>query len=124
VVRLRVVTVDLRHAAGRDVAVEEVARVADGEAEVRQAALVAAPRGVADDDGQDVEAEVVVVGPPHRATEQEPAVAAAEVEDDRGGAAEEGGPVERAVGEALERGLRPALGVEDLPRDGDAELAL
>ena len=49
---------------------------------VAQAALVAAPRGVADDDGQDVEAEVVVVRPPDGTADQEAAIAAAEGEDD------------------------------------------
>src|SRR5207253_2675418 len=101
VIRLRVVAVDFADAGRRDVPFEEALPVADGEAEVAQAALVAAARGVADDDRQHVDAEVVVVGAPDGALEEEAAIAAADVEDDRGPAAEEGRPVEAALGGEL-----------------------
>ena len=84
VIRLRMVAVDFGDAARLDVLREEAPAVADGEAQVVQAALVAAPGGVADDDGQHVDAEVVVVGAPDGTLEEEAAVAAAEVEDERG----------------------------------------
>ncbi len=125
VVGLRVVAVDFGDAARLNVLRQEALPVADGEAEVAQAALVAAPRGVADDDRQHVNAQVVVIGPPDGALEKEAAVAAAQVEDDRGPAAEQRRPVEAALGgELLEGGLRPLRRVEDFAGDGDAELAL
>jgi hypothetical protein len=76
VIRLRVVAVDLGDAARRDVLLQKALPVADGEAEVVQAALVAAAGGIADDDRQHVDAVVVVVGTPDGALEEEAAVAA------------------------------------------------
>src|SRR5262249_50599830 len=88
VVGLRVVAVELGHTAGREVLCQKALSVADGEAEVAEAALVAAPRGVADDDGEDIDAEVVVVASPDGALEEIAPVAAAEIDDERGRAAE------------------------------------
>src|SRR5262249_50834320 len=76
-VRLRVVAVDFGDAGRLDVPFEQLVGADDREPEVGQAALVGPAGGVADDDGQDVHAEVVERGPPHGTAEQEVAVAAA-----------------------------------------------
>src|SRR5437763_1413217 len=116
---------DLGDAARLDPALEEFSTAGDRETEVDEAALVTAAGGVADDDGQDVHADVVVVRPPDGAADQEPAVAAAEVEDDRRPAAEELFPIQPPIGgKLLEGGLGPERRVEDFAGDGDAELAL
>src|SRR5262249_21937469 len=60
VVRLRMIAVDLGGTVRRQVALKQAHSVGDGEADVAQAALVGATRGVADDDRQYVDAEVIV----------------------------------------------------------------
>src|SRR5262249_4741901 len=68
---------------------------------------------------------MVVVGAPHRAAEQETPVAAAEVQHHRRPPPEQRRPVERPLRrQPLQRGLRPPRRLEDLTRDGDAELPL
>ena len=112
---------DLAHAARRDVLVKQLPAVAGGEADVGEAALVGTAGRVTQDEGQDVDAEVVMLGPPNGAAEQEPAVAAAEIENDRGLPAEERFPVEPAGRQLLEGGLGPERRVENLTGDGNAE---
>lgn len=77
------IAMDFGDRAGFDVIGEQFSAAADGELDVRQAPLVAAFAGVADDDRQRVEAEVVVIGPGNGAADEISAIAAADVEDDR-----------------------------------------
>src|SRR6266849_4905439 len=119
------VAVDLGSAAGREETRQERLAVADREAQVGQAALVAAARGVANDYRQNVDAEVIVIRPPHAAAEQEATIAAAQVEHQRRPPAKERLDVEAALGGQLfQRRLRPQGRIQDLAGDGNAELAL
>src|SRR5262249_16110463 len=113
VIGLRVIAMNLGDGAGFDVFGKKFAAAADGELEVRQAALVAAAAGVANDDRERVDAEVVVAQPADGAGEHVPTVAAADIEDDGGVAAEERRPVDAAIGIALKGGLRPLLAGPD-----------
>ncbi len=125
VVRLWMVAVDLGGTVRRQIAFQEADGIRDGEADVGQAALVGPPGGVADDDRQHINAEVIVVGPPDRTAQKESAVARAEIDHERGGAAEQCDEIERTLGrEFLEGGLRPQGGIEDLACERHAELAL
>src|SRR5262245_49449490 len=121
VMRLRMIAVNLDNRAGFDMLGEEFAAAADGVLQVRQAPLVAAAAGVANDDGQRVDTEMVVVRPGDGTGEQEPTVAAADVEDDRGLSAEELRPMHAAFGVALEGGLRPFLPRSNGTGEGYAE---
>ena len=123
--RLRVVAMDFRRGPGREQATHERLAVHDGEADVGQAALVGPARGVAKDERQDIDADVVVVGPPDGAADQEPAIAAAKVDDQGGGSAKEGGEVKGAWRrETFEGSLSPVSWVKNLACEGDTELAL
>jgi len=81
IIRLRMVTVDLGGTLWRQIALQEAHGVADGEADVAQAALIGPPRCVADDDRQNIDAEVVVVWPPYSAAEQKASVAATQIDN-------------------------------------------
>src|SRR5258707_8820467 len=81
--RLRMVAVDFGHAPRLDVAFEEFATATDRETEVLQSALIAPPRSVTDDDRQNVDTQMIVIGTPDGTTEQEPAVAATEIDNHR-----------------------------------------
>src|SRR5262249_26841935 len=94
-------------------------------AQVREPALVAAPGRVANDHRQQIDAKVIVVGPPDGAADQEPPVAAAQVEDERRVPAEQGVEVEAAVGGGvLQCRLRPPGRIAGFAGDGHANLAL
>src|SRR5437867_1713297 len=102
------IAVDLGDAAQFDPACEEFARVGDGEAQVLESALVAAPRGVADDYRKDIDAYMIVRPPPHGAVQKETSISAAEVEDDRRASAKELFPVQPPLfGQSLEGCLGP-----------------
>lgn len=123
VIGLGVVAVDFSDGCGRDVAFEEFASPRDAETDIGEAALVGAAGGVADDKGEDVDAEMVVLLAPEGAANEEASVAAAEVDDDGSGSAEEFIPVEMGFGELFESGLSPAGFVEDVSWERDAEFA-
>ena len=57
--RLRMIAVNLGDAGGFDVALQQLPPAANGEPQVGQAALVAAPGGIADDNRQDIKAQVI-----------------------------------------------------------------
>src|SRR5205085_2219468 len=82
-------------------------------------------RGVANDDGQHVDPEVVERRAPDGAADEEAPVAAADIDDEGRGSAKEGGQVERPLGgELFERRLRPEGWIEYLAGDRHAERAL
>src|SRR5262249_16769847 len=95
---LRMIAVDLSKTRRGDVLRKEGLSVDGGEAKVRQAALIAATSGVTQHHGQDVDADMIVIGTGQGAGQQEAAVAAAEVRDDGSGTAEEFVPRERPFG--------------------------
>ncbi len=78
-VRLRMVTVNLSHAARRDMIPHEFRGVAHRESEVAEAALVASSCGVANHHGQNVQTEMIVRRPPNRTADGESSVAASQV---------------------------------------------
>src|SRR6516165_10573442 len=124
VVRLRMIAVQFSDAGRLDITLQKLSRVLDGEAEIPQAALIAAPGGVANHHGQHVDADVIVIGSPDSAADQEPAVAATKIQNQRGTAPKDRWPVQRAdVRQLLQCGLRPLLSRKDFAGDGDAELA-
>src|SRR5262245_36471602 len=96
VVGLRVIAVNLGNSVRLNILAQESLGITDGEAQILQAALVAAARGIADDYGQDVDAEVIVVRSPDGAVNQVAPVATAQVEDERRCVAEKFSPVELA----------------------------
>jgi hypothetical protein len=99
---------------------EQGGGMAHGKAKVGQAALVATPGGVPDDYGQNVQAEMVVVRPPHRAADQKPAVAAAQVQDKRSLPAKDLLSVKPPIGGKIFKGcLRPLGRIEDFSRNGN-----
>src|SRR5579862_6010924 len=80
VVRLRVVTVQLAHAAASQVFSQQSEAVASGKAHVRQAALVGAARSVAQDQWQYVDTQMIALRSPDRAANQEAAVSATDID--------------------------------------------
>jgi hypothetical protein len=60
---------NLGHTARRDMIPHETQGVAQRESEVAEAALVASSRGVANDHGQNVKAQMIVRRPPNRAAD-------------------------------------------------------
>lgn len=83
IIWLRVVAVDFADGCRGDVVGQQFPAAADGEPEVGEAALIAAPPSVANDDRQSIHTEVVAVRPGHCTPQQESPIAAADVEDNR-----------------------------------------
>src|SRR5262249_24668543 len=124
VVGLRMIAVNFGDAGRLHPTLQEGVRVAHGETHVGQAALIGPAGGVTDDDRQRIGAEVVMIWPPNGVTGPETPVAAAQVKDHRAAPAEQLFPVDTAFGgEFFETRLRPLLRGQDLPCNGDAELA-
>ena len=84
VVGLRMIQVDLGDRTAGHVRLQKGLRVLDREPNVLETSLIGAAGRVADDDGQQVDREMIVARPRHCAGQREPAVAAAEVEHDGG----------------------------------------
>jgi hypothetical protein len=101
---------------------QEPAGMANGKAQIGQSALVAAPRGIANHHRQDVQPQVIVVGPPDCAADQKSAIAATQVQNHRSHAAKDLLPIQAPLGrEALERRLRPLRRLKDCSGNGNAE---
>lgn len=124
VMRLRMVAVNLMNAGGRQIVADERLGVDGGEANVGEAALVGAAGRIAQYEGEDIDAEVVVSPTPDGAADEEVAVAAAEIDDEWGTAAEEGDDIKWRGGELLEGGLGPMRGLQDFPSDRNAMFTL
>ena len=124
IIRLWMIAVNFGGAVRRQVAFEQPHGIGDSKANVAQAALIAAARGIANDDRQNIDAEMIVIRSPDGAADQEAAIAAAEIDDQRRRAAEQSGQIERSLGrQLLEGGLRPLAGIENLTGDRHTKLA-
>src|SRR5258708_1878839 len=95
VIRLRMIAVNLRHASGREVVVDKALPVAHRKSKIGNPALIAASRGITNDDRKHIDAQMIVVRPQTRAADQEAPVAAAEVENDGGTTAEKLSKIKR-----------------------------
>ena len=82
IVRLRMIAMDLRHTARFHVLFQQPFSITNGEANVRQTALVAPAGSVTNNDGQDVDAKVIVIRPPDGTADEKSAVATTKIEND------------------------------------------
>src|SRR5437660_1126180 len=113
VIRLRMITMNLRHTRGPQIVRKESLSVAHREPKVLQPALVSPSGGVADDYRQHINAEMIVILSPNGAADQKASVAAAKIDNDGSSTPEELRQVKRSVGgKALECRLCPERGIE------------
>ena len=96
----------------------------DAETNVRKASLIRAPHRIANDERKFIDAEVIVIGSPDGAADEETPVAAAKINHERRASAENSFAVERRGWTPLEVGFGPLILRNDFARERNPELAL
>ena len=121
VVRLRMITVNLGDAGPQNVLGEQLSPADDGKADVFESPLVAPAGGVADDDGKNIDGEMIAIGARQGAGDREPTVAAPYIEHQRRLPAEQRREIDDPFRNFLQRRFRPLCAVENLTGNRHAE---
>jgi hypothetical protein len=116
--------VNFGDARGGNVVGQQLAAPNHGKADVRQSSLVSAAGGIANDNGKNIDRQMIMVGTRQSARDRKPSVPASQVENQRRRSSEQRSKIQDPRGDLLERRFGPFRRIEDFARNRDPEFPL